>query len=128
MRPQRRTADGGAPAQFGEVKQSIESTKTRERRLGEVARTIGSSVEHSRRQRCDETRLPPRRRSCPFSATAAARLGLRSVAKLGLGSSVRPWLLFKRLPSVHYKPSARSPGRIAQTESGFLTAGGRGRG
>ena len=76
-------------AQFGEVKQSVGSTKKRKERLGEVTKTIGSSVEHSGRQRCDETRLQPRRRSCPFSATAAARLGLGSVPKLGLGSSAR---------------------------------------
>ena len=34
-----------------------------------------------------------------FSAAAAARLGLGCVPRLGLGSSARPWLLFKRAPS-----------------------------
>ena len=48
VRSRRGKAVGGSCKKFGEVNRSAESTKTRERRLGGVASTIGSSVNYLR--------------------------------------------------------------------------------
>jgi hypothetical protein len=119
VRSRRRKAVGGSCKKFGEVNRSAESTKTRERRLGGVASTIGSSVNYLRRQKFTESGTQPRRRSCPFSATAAARLGLGSGPKLGLGSSARPWLLFKRPQPCASSQARGVRGGFARAESGF---------
>ena len=115
------TAEGGRRPlrKFSDFTRSVESTKKRKKRLGDFAKMMRSSARNSRRQRRDETRLHPRRRSRPFSATVAARLGLGSAPGLGLGSLVRSRALFKRLPAVRFKPSARSPGRISSDRVRF---------
>jgi hypothetical protein len=82
------TAEGGRRPlrKFGEVARSVESMKSRERRLGGVASTIRSSVEYSRRPRClaaaDCLRGGSRRR---FSAETARRLALGLDRGLGEG-------------------------------------------
>ena len=58
-----------------------------------------------------------------FLAAAAARLGLGYVPKLGLGSSARPWLLFKRAHDLRGKPTrgTRATGARLRVESSLDT-------
>ena len=81
---------------------------------------------NSRGQRCHESRPHPRRQISFFSAAAAARLGLGSVRKLGLGSSARPWLLFKRVATCRARQTRRN--RAAGSISWWSPVRARGRG
>ena len=84
------TEEGGrrAPARFGEVKRGAESTKTRERKLGEVARTIGSSAWSLRGQSFGAAEFRARRGSRRRSMARLRRLldlelGQGGLAELG---------------------------------------------
>jgi hypothetical protein len=85
-----------------------------------------NSTRNSRGQRRDESRPHPRRQISFFSAAAAARLGLASVPKLGLGSSARPWLLFKRVATCGASQTRRN--RAAGSISWWSPVRARGRG